>query len=108
MKQCNGIAKSFIDLSRGNPAFFVFIATELQTAGVFRELFFSTKGKTMSKRKIDPDQLRRDDPAYWAAALVLAIKSGNRANEKSARANLSRLGFVLQTVGDVAQKGGAQ
>ena len=62
----------------------------------------------MSKQKIDPDQLRRDDPAYWAAALVLTIKSGNRANEKSARENLSRLGFVLQTADDVALKGGAQ
>lgn len=62
----------------------------------------------MSKQKIDPDQLRRDDPAYWAAALVLAIKSGNRGNELSARANLKRLGFVLQTANDVAMQQGAQ
>ena len=58
------------------------------------------------------DDVRRDDSSYWAAALVLAIKSGNRSNELSARANLKRLGFDVIRAADlsapaVESKGGA-
>ena len=57
------------------------------------------------------DDVRRDDSSYWAAALVLAIKSGNRSNELSARANLKRLGFDVVRAAAMAapdvSKGGA-
>ena len=67
----------------------------------------------MSKKsnELDPDVGRRDDSGYWAAALVLAMKNGNRANERSARANLKRLGFDVVRATDLAvlrTKGGAQ
>ncbi len=52
----------------------------------------------MSNKKSDPNKSRKDDPAYWAAALVLAIKSGNRVNEKSARRNLRRLRFDVVAI----------
>ena len=65
------------------------------------------------KREFDPDVGRRDDSSYWAAALVLAIKNGNQKNERSARANLKRLGFDVVRANDlatpgVAIKGGAE
>ena len=44
------------------------------------------------------DEVRRDDSSYWAAALVLAMKSGNISNELSARENLKRLGFDVVRV----------
>lgn len=49
----------------------------------------------MSKPKIDPDVIGREDPAYWAAALVLAIQNRNLTSEETARLNLARLGFRL-------------
>ena len=52
----------------------------------------------MSNQNPDPDRCRKDDPAYWAAALVLAIKNGNSVGEKSARRNLRRLRFDLVRV----------
>ncbi len=51
------------------------------------------------------DDVRRDDSSYWAAALVLAIKSGNPNNELSARANLKRLGFDVVRAADLAAPG---
>lgn len=62
----------------------------------------------MSTSKIDPDGSRRDDPAYWAAALVLAIQNRNAANEKTARDQLKRLGYRLARLADARVKGGAK
>ncbi len=67
----------------------------------------------MRKKKIDPDRGRRDDSSYWAAALVLAIKTGNRRNEMSAREHLRRLGFDIVTAEQLStpeaeSKGGAE
>jgi hypothetical protein len=45
---------------------------------------------------IDPDAIGWDDPAYWAATLVYAIKRRNRKTEAKARENLRRLGFELR------------
>jgi len=52
------------------------------------------------------DDSRRDDSSYWAAALVLAIKSGNRSNELSARANLRRLGLDVVAYGETVLPSG--
>lgn len=52
------------------------------------------------------DDSRRDDSSYWAAALVLAIKSGNRSNEFSARANLRRLGLDVVAYGETVLPSG--
>lgn len=54
------------------------------------------------------DDVRRDDSSYWAAALVLSIKSGNRSNELSARANLKRLGFDVVRAAPVADAKGVK
>jgi hypothetical protein len=65
----------------------------------------------MSKAKIDPDVTRKNDPAYWAAALVLAIQNANTQNEQSARRQLKRLGYVLSRASDMAapeKTGGVQ
>lgn len=64
----------------------------------------------MSKAKIDPDVTRKDDPAYWAAALVLAIQNQNKPNERSARRELQRLGFTLTRASELAPEkaGGAK
>lgn len=51
----------------------------------------------MKKRAIDPDVTRKDDAAYWAAALVLAIEAGDAEQEATARVNLRRLGYELDT-----------
>ncbi|TWT88005.1 hypothetical protein [Neorhodopirellula pilleata] len=44
------------------------------------------------------DVTRKNDPAYWAAALVLAIKHGKSTDEKTARRNLVRLGYDLTRI----------
>jgi hypothetical protein len=49
----------------------------------------------MTRLTIDPDVTRRDDGAYWAAALVLAIRAGDRERAETARQNLRRLGYQL-------------
>jgi len=43
--------------------------------------------------RIDPDLICKDDPAYWACALVLAIRNANKCKERVARRELTRLGF---------------
>ncbi|HEY7090598.1 MAG TPA: hypothetical protein VH518_21040 [Tepidisphaeraceae bacterium] len=43
----------------------------------------------------DPDITRRDDPAYWAAAQLVAMRSNDEQREKVARENLARLGFKI-------------
>jgi hypothetical protein len=49
----------------------------------------------MTQPKIDPDVTRRDDGPYWAAALVLAIRAGDRTRVDKARRRLRRLGYSL-------------
>ncbi len=49
-----------------------------------------------TKTPIDTDAIGWDDPAYWAATLVYAIKRGNRTTETKAREQLRRLGFDLR------------
>ena len=46
----------------------------------------------MTRRMIDPDMTRRDDGAYWAAALVVAIQAGDSERQSLARDHLHRLG----------------
>lgn len=50
------------------------------------------------KRTLNPDVTRRDDAPYWAAALVLAIKAGDRLRAGLARRHLRRLGFRLDVL----------
>ena len=52
----------------------------------------------MARRTFDPDVTRRDEGAYWAAALVLAIRAGDRARADLARKHLRRLGYRLEVV----------
>lgn len=47
----------------------------------------------MTRRDFDPDVTRRDDGAYWAAALALALRARDRERAAEARSNLRRLGF---------------
>jgi hypothetical protein len=49
----------------------------------------------MTRPTFDPDVTRRDDGPYWAAAMVLAIKAGDRVRIEAARQNLRRLGYRL-------------
>jgi hypothetical protein len=49
----------------------------------------------MTQPKMDPDVTRRDDGPYWAAALVLAIRAGDRTRADKARRRLRRLGYSL-------------
>jgi hypothetical protein len=51
----------------------------------------------MSRSTFDPDVIRRDDPAYWAAAAVLADRAGDTARASSAREALRRLGYRLES-----------
>jgi hypothetical protein len=44
------------------------------------------------------DVTRRDDAPYWAAILVMAVRSRNKVRMKEAQSNLRRLGVTL-TVG---------
>lgn len=63
----------------------MFIAIFLQLANSL------TEEQTMPR--IDPDRICKDDPAYWACALVLAIRNANQRKERVARRELRRLGF---------------
>jgi hypothetical protein len=47
------------------------------------------------QKQFDPDVTRHDDGAYWAAALVLAIRAGDKARARTARHHLRRLGYAL-------------
>jgi predicted Zn-dependent protease len=49
----------------------------------------------MARTYFDPDVSRRDDPAYWAAAAVVADRAGNTERAEAARAELRRLGYQL-------------
>jgi hypothetical protein len=49
----------------------------------------------MTKRVVNPDLTRRDDGAYWAAALVLAIRANDRLRADRARRHLRRLGYQI-------------
>jgi hypothetical protein len=49
----------------------------------------------MSRASFDPDLTRRDDPAYWAAAAVVADRAGDTGRAKTARVALRRLGYRL-------------
>ena len=42
---------------------------------------------------IDCDSMRRDDPAYWACALAMAMRDGDRTREATTRESLRRLGY---------------
>jgi hypothetical protein len=52
----------------------------------------------MTRRHIDPDLTRRDEGPYWAAALVIAIRAGDRQRQKVARSHLRRLGYRLDVI----------
>ena len=62
------------------------------------------KGHLMTRRNLDPDLTRRDDGAYWAAALVLAIRAGDIARADTARQNLRRLGYRVDLTQEQARK----
>ncbi len=47
-------------------------------------------------RRFDPDVTRHDDAAYWAAAMVAAIRAGDAARVETAERNLRRLGYELR------------
>ncbi len=49
----------------------------------------------MTRRKIDPDLTRHDDAAYWAAAMVVAVRADDAERIETARENLKRLGYHL-------------
>lgn len=59
----------------------------------------------MTRRRIDPDVTRRDDGAYWAAAMVLAIRARDRRRIETARRHLRRLGYRLDVARPDATKG---
>lgn len=46
----------------------------------------------------DPDVTRDFDAAYWGAALVLALRAGNRRRAELARRKLLRLGFRFRII----------
>lgn len=51
----------------------------------------------MRRRTMDPDVTWRNDAPYWAAALVLAIRAGDKTRIEEARRELARLGIYLTT-----------
>lgn len=61
----------------------------------------------MTRRSMDPDVTRREDGAYWAAALVLAIRAGDTNRVVAARRHLRRLGYRLDVARPQAGKGKA-
>jgi hypothetical protein len=59
----------------------------------------------MAKWTFDPDVTRRDDAAYWAAAVVVASRAGNVERAEYARRQLRRLGFQLKVARPQPRKG---
>jgi hypothetical protein len=57
---------------------------------------------------LDPDLTRRDEAPYWAAALVLAIRSGDADRAGRAQRELRRLGLPLTTAAAPACGRGAR
>ncbi len=49
----------------------------------------------MTRPSFDPDVTRRDEGPYWAAALAIALRDGNRERAALARRHLRRLGYRL-------------
>lgn len=45
----------------------------------------------MAKLNFNPDQVGRDQPAYWAAVLAHAVEARDAARADAARAELRRL-----------------
>jgi hypothetical protein len=54
----------------------------------------------MTRPTIDPDVTRRDDGPYWAAAMAIAVRDGDRERAALARRNLRRLGYHLDLAAD--------
>jgi hypothetical protein len=50
----------------------------------------------MASVTLNPDVTRRDDGAYWAAAMVLALKADDRNRANEARRQLRRLGYRIE------------
>jgi hypothetical protein len=48
------------------------------------------------RRSFDPDVVGRDDSAYWAAALVLALRARDVERAELADRNLRRLGCPVE------------
>jgi hypothetical protein len=59
----------------------------------------------MTRQSLDPDVTRRNDGAYWGAALVLAMRAGDNARADLARRHLRRLGYRLDAPRRQASKG---
>lgn len=49
----------------------------------------------MARPLLDPDSALADDPSYWAAALLLAIRANDQEREEKTRRQLARLGFQI-------------
>lgn len=59
----------------------------------------------MPRKTFNPDLAQRDDGPFWAAALVLAIRDGDKARADLAREHLRRLGYRVELAADVDRKG---
>jgi hypothetical protein len=46
-----------------------------------------------ANENFNPDLTRRDDAAYWSAAVIYAIRAGDKEREEKAKRELHRLGF---------------
>jgi len=49
---------------------------------------------TRANETFNPDLTRRDDAAYWSAAVIHAIQANDLAREEKAKLELRRLGFI--------------
>jgi hypothetical protein len=61
----------------------------------------------MKRHEFSPDETQRDDAPYWAAALVLAVREGDRKRIAEARRQLKRLGYAVDLSKQVDRKGAA-
>jgi hypothetical protein len=64
----------------------------LQVAAVREQRLLKARLTNKKRVTFDPDVTRRDDDAYWAAAIMLAIRAGDKERAATARRNLLRLG----------------